>query len=399
MDLDLIRRLSQPADTKVVLCVLDGLGGIQGPRGRTELEEANLVNLDRLAEAGSLGRTLPVGYGITPGSGPGHIALFGYDPLTYEIGRGALEGTGIGFDLGPHDVAARGNLCDLDAEGRITDRRAGRLPTAETAAICEQLRAIQFPGVEVFVEPVQDQRFVLVLRGEGLSEAIAETDPQREGVPPIEATATAPDGERSSALVREWITKAREILGGRERGNGVLLRGWSKRPEVPPFPELWKLRAAAVTVYPMYRGVAKLCGMASIEGAHSFDEQLDLVAAHWDEYDFFFVHYKYTDSAGEDGDFRRKVDAINQFDAALPKLLALQPNVLVVTGDHSTPAVMAQHSWHPVPVLLWGDQVRTDHVHQFSEPNCVLGELGTFPAKELLPVAFAHAGRLAKYGA
>lgn len=399
MDLDLIRRLSQPADTKVVLCVLDGLGGIQGPRGRTELEEANLVHLDRLAESGCLGRTLPVGYGITPGSGPGHIALFGYDPLVYEIGRGALEGTGIGFELGPNDVAARGNLCDLDADGRITDRRAGRLPTEETAKLCEQLRAIQFPGVEVFVEPVQDQRFVLVLRGEGMSDAIAETDPQREGVEPIEATHTAPEGERSASLVRDWIARAQEILAGRERGNGVLLRGWSKRPEMPPFPELWKLRAAAVTVYPMYRGVAKLCGMDSIEGAHTFEEELDLVAKHWDDYDFFFIHYKYTDSAGEDGDFRRKVDAISQFDAGLPKLLALKPNVLVVTGDHSTPSVMAQHSWHPVPLLLWGDQVRRDNAHQFSEPACAIGELGLFPAKEVLPIAFAHAGRLAKYGA
>jgi 2,3-bisphosphoglycerate-independent phosphoglycerate mutase len=399
MDLDLIRRLSQPADTKVVLCVLDGLGGIQGPRGRTELEEANLVNLDRLAEAGSLGRTLPVGYGITPGSGPGHIALFGYDPLTYEIGRGALEATGIGFELGPHDVAARGNLCDLDGDGLIADRRAGRLPTEETAKLCEQLRSIQFPGVEVFVEPVQDQRFVLVLRGEGLSEAIAETDPQREGVAPIEANHLTPEGERSASLVRDWIGKAHEILGGRERANGVLLRGWSKRPDMPPFPELWKLRAAAVTVYPMYRGVAKLCGMDSIEGAHSFEEQLDLVGQHWDEYDFFFVHYKYTDSAGEDGDFRRKVDAINEFDSALPKLLELNPNVLVVTGDHSTPSVMAQHSWHPVPLLLSGDYVRSDHGHHFTAPDCATGELGTFPAKEVLPIAFAHAGRLAKYGA
>ena len=399
MDIDLIRRLSQPADTKVVLCVLDGLGGIQGPRGRTELEEANLVNLDRLAEAGCLGRTLPVGYGVTPGSGPGHIALFSYDPLVYEIGRGALEGTGIGFELGPNDIAARGNLCDLDAEGRVTDRRAGRLPTEETTKLCEQLRAIQFPGVEVFVEPVQDQRFVLVLRGEGLSGQLTETDPQREGVPPVEPVATAPEGERTAGLVRDWIARAREILGGRERGNGVLLRGWSGRPDMPPFPEIWKLRAAAVTVYPMYRGVAKLCGMDSIEGAHTIEEQFELVKQHWDDYDFFFVHFKYTDSAGEDGDFRRKVDAVNQFDQALPKLLELQPNVLVVTGDHSTPSVMAQHSWHSVPLLLWGDNVRSDHTHQFSEPSCVLGELGTFPAKDVLPIAFAHAGRLAKYGA
>ncbi|MQC48566.1 MAG: hypothetical protein DWG77_05665 [Chloroflexi bacterium] len=258
---------------------------------------------------------------------------------------------------------------------------------------------MQFPGVEVFVEPVQDQRFVLILRGEGLTDQIAETDPQREGVPPIDAVATAPGGERSAELVRQWIVKAREILCGRERGNGVLLRGWSKRPEMPPFPELWKLRAAAVTVYPMYRGVAKLCGMDSIEGAHTIDEQLDLVKQHWDDYDFFFVHYKYTDSAGEDGDFRRKVEAINQFDAAVPQLLALKPNVVVVTGDHSTPSLMAAHSWHSVPLLLWGDNVRSDQTHQFSEPECIHGELGMFPAKETLPIAFAHADRLAKFGA
>ena len=399
MDLDLIRRLSQPADTKVILCVLDGLGGLPGPRGRSELEEADTKNLDRLAEQGSVGRTLPVGYGVTPGSGPGHIALFSYDPLVYEIGRGALEGTGIGFDLGPNDIAARGNLCNLDADGKITDRRAGRMPTEQTAEVCAMLRQIKLPGVEVFVEPVQDQRFVLVLRGEGLSDQLVETDPQREGVPPITATATSPAGERTAQLAQQWIAAAEEMLKGRERGNGVLLRGWSPRPDMPPFPELWKLRAAAVTVYPMYRGVAKLLGMDSIEGAHNFAEEVELVRKHWDDYDFFFVHYKYTDSAGEDGDFRRKQEAITAFDEALPGLLDLKPNVLVVTGDHSTPASMAAHSWHPVPLLIWGDMVRTDAVTRFSEIQAAQGEIGTIPAKEVLPIAFAHAGRLAKYGA
>ncbi len=399
MDLDLIRRLSQPADTKVILCVMDGLGGLPGPRGRTELEEADTRNLDRLAEQGSVGRTLPVGYGITPGSGPGHIALFGYDPLVYEIGRGALEGTGIGFELGPNDIAARGNLCNLDAAGLITDRRAGRMPTEQTAEVCALLRQIRLPGVEVFVEPVQDQRFVLVLRGEGLSDQLLETDPQREGVPPIIATATGAAGERIADLVRQWVAAAEQMLAGRPQGNGVLLRGWSPRPDMPPFPELWKLRAAAVTVYPMYRGVAKLCGMESLEGAHSIDEQIALIKQHWDEYDFFFLHYKYTDSAGEDGDFRRKQEAVVAFDDALPALLALKPNVLVITGDHSTPASMAAHSWHPVPVVVWGDHVRTDNVTRFSETMSAMGEIGTIPAKELMPIAFAHAGRLAKYGA
>ena len=399
MELDLIRKLSQPAETKVVLCVLDGLGGLPGPRGRTELEEAETMHLDRLAEAGCLGRTLPVGYGVTPGSGPGHLALFGYDPLVYEIGRGALEATGIGFEVGSNDVVARGNLCDLDSEGRITDRRAGRLPTEETAKVCEQLRQIKLPGVEVFVEPVQDQRIILALRGEGLSPELNETDPQREGVPPNEQIALAPEAEPTAALIREWIAQAREILGGRERGNGVLLRGWSGRPNIPPFPELWKLRAAAVTVYPMYRGVAKLCGMQEIDGGTHLSTQIAAIRDHWDEFDFFFLHYKYTDSAGEDGDFRRKQQAISDFDGELPGLIDLNPNVLVITGDHSTPATMAAHSWHPVPVLLWGDYVRADHLHQFNERNCAMGEIGTIPAKELMPIAFAHAGRLTKYGA
>ncbi len=399
MELDLIRRLSQPADTKVILCVLDGLGGMPGPRGRTELEEARTTNLDRLVSDGCIGRTLPVGYGITPGSGPGHMALFGYDPLVYEIGRGALESTGIGFEIGPDDITARGNLCTLDGAGNITDRRAGRLPTEQTRAICEELRTITLPGVETFVEPVQDQRFILVLRAPGLSDQIAETDPQREGVPPIVCAATSPEGDRTAALVRQWVERATAMLRGQPQANGVLLRGWSGRPAVPPFPDLWKLRAAAVTVYPMYRGVARLVGMDALDGGHNIKEQIAAIQTHWDEYDFFFLHYKYTDSAGEDGDFRRKCDAIEAFDLALPELVALHPDVLVVAGDHSTPAMMAAHSFHPVPVLIWGKDVRRDHLHHFNEVSAREGELGTFPAKELLPIAFGHAGRLAKYGA
>ncbi len=399
MELDLIRRLSQPADSKVILCVLDGLGGMPGPRGRTELEEARTTHLDRLVSDGCIGRTLPVGYGITPGSGPGHMALFGYDPLAFEIGRGALESTGIGFEIGSQDITARGNLCTLDVEGRITDRRAGRLPTEETRAICERLQTITLPGVETFVQVVQDQRFVLVLRGPGLSDQITETDPQREGVSPIVSAAITPEGEHTAGLVREWVTQATAMLAEAERANGVLLRGWSGRPNVPPFPELWKLRAAAVTVYPMYRGVARLVGMDALDGGHDIGEQIAAIRAHWDEYDFFFLHYKYTDSAGEDGDFHRKCDAIEAFDKAVPQIQALGPDVLVVTGDHSTPAMMAAHSFHPVPIVIWGQNVRRDHLHHFNEVSAREGELGTFPAKEVLPIAFGHAGRLAKFGA
>ncbi|MPZ99068.1 MAG: 2,3-bisphosphoglycerate-independent phosphoglycerate mutase [Dehalococcoidia bacterium] len=399
MDLELIRRLAIPADSKVILCVMDGLGGLPGPRGRTELEDADTKHLDRLATHGALGLTLPVGQGITPGSGPGHMALFGYDPLTFDIGRGVLEATGIDFALAPNDVAARGNFCTLGADGAIVDRRAGRVATEVTAQIAEQLRRIELPGVEVFVEPVREHRFVLVLRGEGLSDALTETDPQREGVAPLPCEPAAPEGEATANLVNRFIEEARRVIGDRDQANGLTLRGWAKRPQLPQFPELWKLRAAAVTVYPMYRGLARLVGMDAIDGGDSLQTQLEAVRERWDDYDFFFIHYKATDSAGEDGDFARKRDAIADFDAHVPQLLGLGPTVLVVTGDHSTPATMAAHSWHPVPLLMSGQHVRVDATHHFSETECAQGGMGTLLAKEVLPIAFAHAGRLTKYGA
>ncbi|MBM4415161.1 MAG: 2,3-bisphosphoglycerate-independent phosphoglycerate mutase [Chloroflexi bacterium] len=400
MDLDLIRRLSVPADTKVVLCVLDGLGGLPGPRGRTELEEAYPQHLDRLAEQGVLGQTLPVGYGITPGSGPGHLALFGYDPLRFEVGRGVLEATGIDFPLAASDVAARGNFCTLDADGRIVDRRAGRVPTEVTAEICAALEAgVHLPGVELFVRPVREHRFVLVLRGHALHDALTETDPQREGVAPLPAEPREPAAATTAALVNSFVVQARALIGGRDRANGLTLRGWAMRPDLPQLPELWKLRAAALALYPMYRGLARMVGMDVLDAGTNLETQIEALRTHWDAYDFFFLHYKPTDTAGEDGDFQRKQQAIRAFDACLPSLLALAPNVLVVTGDHSTPAVMAGHSWHPVPLLLHGDYVRSGDSTRFTEQACAHGALGTLPAREVLPIAFAHARRLTKFGA
>lgn len=400
---DLIRRLSQPAETKVVLCVLDGLGGLPGARGRTELEEAATRHLDRMAEEGVLGQTLPVGYGVTPGSGPGHLALFGYDPLQFEVGRGVLEATGIDLAVGPDDLCARGNLCTVDAAGRIIDRRAGRVATEITHELADLLgREVRVPGVEVTVRAVREHRFVLQLRAPGLSAALTETDPQRTGVAPLPAEplpGAGPEAARTAAIVNDVVSQARALLGERVQANHLTLRGWSQHPDLPQFPELWKLRAAACTVYPMYRGLARLVGMDAIDGGDTLATQIAALERHWDDYDFFFLHYKYTDSAGEDGEFHRKRDAIQEFDRHLPAIRALGPNVLVVTGDHSTPATMAAHSWHPVPTLLWGDHVRVDRSLHFDEHEAARGGLGTFPAMELLPQAFAHAGRLAKFGA
>jgi 2,3-bisphosphoglycerate-independent phosphoglycerate mutase len=400
-DFELLRELLAPNQSKIVLLVMDGLGGIpREPNGPTELELANTPNLDRLASEGNLGLTVPVRPGITPGSGPAHLALFGYDAVQYQIGRGVLESLGIGFDLKPTDVAARGNFCTVDAEGNIVDRRAGRIPTSKCVELCDKLRPIRLPGVEVFVEPVKDYRFCIILRGEGLDGRISDTDPQRKA-PPLAAHATAPEAEHTATLFNEWIAKAFEILKGEQPANALTLRGIASDPGLPRFPEVYGLRSACVAVYPMYKGVSRLVGMDVIdfEGESPADE-FATVKAFWDAYDFFFVHVKTTDSRGEDGDFDAKAKVIETVDAALPALLDLKPAVLVVTGDHSTPSVLKSHSWHPVPTLLWAPgATRRDTGKAYGETECLRGALGTFAATDLMPLALAHAKRLQKFGA
>jgi 2,3-bisphosphoglycerate-independent phosphoglycerate mutase len=402
VDLDLVRQLAVPNDTKILLAVVDGLGGLAHPEtGRSELESADIPHLDRLAAESACGLTVPVGPGITPGSGPGHLALFGYDPLRYTAGRGALEALGIDFDLQPQDVAARGNFCTLDAEGRIVDRRAGRIATDQMAALCARLREIELPGVQLFVEPVREHRFVLVLRGKdgALSDQLAETDPQREGVAPLEARALAPEAEPAAGLVRQFVERARTLLNGAQPANGLTLRGFARRPELPPFPETFRLRAGAIAAYPMYRGLAKLAGMTVLPTGSTYDDELATLRKRWDEFDFFFIHYKPADSAGEDGNFAAKVAALRAFDKQIGALRALAADVLIVAGDHSTPATMAGHSWHPVPFLLHSPRARVDDVDAFDERACLRGSLGIFPAKDVMALAMAHAGRFTKYGA
>jgi 2,3-bisphosphoglycerate-independent phosphoglycerate mutase len=400
MDLDLVRELAQEADTKIVLFVMDGLGGLPHPEtGRTELETAYTPHLDMLARESACGFTVPVGMGITPGSGPGHLALFGYDPLVYNIGRGVLEAVGIDFDLQPSDVAARGNFCTVDAAGRITDRRAGRISTEESARIVEGLRNIRVDGVQAFVEPVREHRFVFVLRGDGLSDAVADTDPQKEGVEPLSPRASMTEGESTAALVAKWVDGAKKYLADKAPANMALLRGFAKRPSWPALPEVFKMRPAAVAHYPMYRGLAKLVGMDTLPVGSALDDSIATLRENWGRFDFFFVHYKYTDTAGEDGDFDRKVAKFEEADTAIKPLIEMEPDVLMIAGDHSTPATMAGHSWHPVPFILRSKNIRADECGMFSETELQKGSLGTFAAKEALPLAMAHAGRLKKYGA
>jgi len=399
-ELDLLRELAIPGTSKLVLLVMDGLGGLPRPSdGLTELEAAHKPNLDQLAFESQLGLSEPVGPGVSPGSGPGHLSLFGYDPLVYEVGRGVLEALGIGFDLGPDDVAIRGNFCTVDAQGNIVDRRAGRIPTEKSTGLVKKLRAIKLPGVQTFVEPVKEYRFVLVLRGPDLSGDLTETDPQRLGVPPLPVKALHPAAAKTAHLLNTWIDQAQRLLANEQPANMTLLRGLAKAPGLPKIPDLYKLRPACIAAYPMYRGVAKLVGMDIIPPPATVEEEFEALAREWSHYDYFFVHIKYTDSRGEDGDFEAKKAVIEQVDALIPRLMALNPDVVAITGDHSTPWSLKSHSWHPVPFLLWSKTGRPDRIKEFGERACARGCLGRFPAKTIMALMLAHGLRLTKFGA
>jgi 2,3-bisphosphoglycerate-independent phosphoglycerate mutase len=397
---DLVRQLRRDNGSKIVLLVSDGLGGLPlQPGGKTELETANTPNLNALAGRGSLGLSIPVLPGIAPGSGPGHLGLFGYDPLKFVIGRGVLEALGIDFALGPNDVAIRGNFCTLDDAGHITDRRAGRIASDIGKRLCEKLDQITVPGVEIFVRPVKEYRLVVVFRGEGLEGDVDDTDPQATGVPPLAAVPRSTGSQKTATLANEFLRQAKEILKSDAPANFLTLRGIDKLPHIPTFQEVYGLRAAAIAVYPMYRGLARLVSMDVLDAGQTLADQMARLEAVWSDHDFFFIHFKYTDSTGEDGNFAAKVKKTEELDAAMPRITALQPDVLIVTGDHSTPSKLKSHSWHPVPVLLAADTCRFDSSPEFGETACRFGSLGTFEAKYLMLQAMAHAGRLEKYGA
>ncbi len=398
--IELLQQLATPAETKMVLLVLDGLGGLPHPEtGLTELETARTPNLDALARRSSAGLTTPIAPGVTPGSAPAHLALFGYDAVRYQIGRGVLSAVGVGLDVGPGDVACRINFATMQ-DGVITDRRAGRIPTEEAAPLCRRLAEIRLPGVEVVVEPEMQHRAVIVWRGEGLSEHITDTDPQVTGRPPLPARALAPEAEPMADLVNGFIAEANRLLAGEPRANTILLRGFGRLPVIPSFGELYKLRAAVLAVYPMYRGLAKLVGMKELPAGKGFADQLAAIKQAWNDFDYFFIHVKGTDAAGEDGDFERKVREIEAVDELLPELLALNPDVLVVTGDHSTPAALRAHSWHPVPVLLSSRWVRPNPwLDGFGETACTRGTLGFVRSQDLMGLMLANALRLKKFGA
>ncbi len=401
----LLPPLARKTDSKIVFVVLDGLGGVLGDEP-TALQRASIPNLDALAAVSALGRTIPVAEGITPGSGPGHFALFGYDPLKMEVGRGLLEAMGLGIDVNEGDVAVRGNYCTLDSRGRLLDRRAGRIATEKSREITETIdKTVQaIEGVRVEVHPGLQHRFAMVFRGPDLDGEVADTDPQREGVAPLVAQARHRAAEKTARIANVFVKAVSGVLGPRKEANGVLLRGFSGRPPLPTYAAMAKLNACAIAAYPAYRGVASLLGMKIRKDVHpgsSVADEVAVLESAWeDAYDFYFLHVKGTDSAGEDGDIDRKAKVIEAFDKELPRVLALKPDVIVVTGDHATPGTLAAHSWHAVPTLIHGPWMEPDEEAVFDEAHCHRGRLGAhFPATALLRMAMASAGKLAKFGA
>lgn len=395
-----MKRLSRTSPSRIVLLVIDGLGGLPDTKtGKTELESAKKPNLNRIAKDSICGLIDPVSPGITPGSAPGHLAIFGYDPVQYHIGRGALEALGIDVELKPGDIAARGNFCTVDDKGIITHRRAGRISTDKSTVLCRLLSDIIIEGVETSVLPVKEHRFVLILRGQGLSPDLSDSDPQQIGLAARKVEALSPQAQRTAEIANEFVSQASSLLQGKTPANMVLLRGFSRRPDIPSIPEIYKLKPAAIAAYPMYRGLARLVGMKILPAGETMIDELNTLDRQYTKHDFFFIHFKTTDARGEDGDFQAKVEAIEELDSALSGLLSLDPEVLVVTGDHSTPAALAMHSWHPVPFMLKSKWCRPDNVAEFSERACLAGAMGRFPATEIMPLAMANALKLDKFGA
>jgi 2,3-bisphosphoglycerate-independent phosphoglycerate mutase len=395
-----IKRISRTSPSKMVFLIIDGVGGLPHPKtGKTELESARRPNLNRIARDSICGLIDPVSPGITPGSAPGHLAIFGYDPIQYNVGRGVVEALGIDLELKPDDIAARGNFCTVDDKGIITDRRAGRISTDRNTELCLLLNNIALEGAEISVLPVKEHRFVLILRGKALSPELADSDPQQTGLAPKKIEPLSPQAQKTAEIVNEFVSQARSRLQHEASANMVLLRGFSRRPDIPSIPEIYKLKPAAIATYPMYRGLARLVGMQILPGGDSITEQMNNLRHYYADYDFFFVHFKSTDARGEDGNFQAKVKAIEELDNALPSLLGLEPEVLIITGDHSTPATLAMHSWHSVPLMLKSKWCRPDNVAEYSERACLAGGMGRFPATEIMPLAMANALKLDKFGA
>jgi 2,3-bisphosphoglycerate-independent phosphoglycerate mutase len=396
---EVLQSLVVQTESKLLMVVIDGIGGLP-VRGKTELEAAKIPNLDRLASKSNCGLIDPISYGVTPGSGPSHLALFGYDPFRYEIGRGVMEALGIGLKLTKDDLTARGNFATMDENQIIVDRRAGRIPTEKNQEICQflQREIKEVEGVRISIYPGREHRFVVVFQGTELRDDLTDADPQKDGKRAKGAEGLSPEAQRTAAIVNVYLKRATEVLKSFHPANTILLRGFSKIPDLPTMPDRFKLRPAAIATYPMYRGLARLVGMDVLETGETIKQEVETLKKYFDRYDFFYLHFKKPDMAGEDGNFKTKAKAFEEIDRILPSLLKLKPDVLVITGDHSTPSLLKSHSWHPNPILLHSKYIRPDGTRRFTERHCQRGELGRFPAVDVIPLMLANGLKLKKFG-
>jgi len=397
---EILCSLAVQTESKLLMIVIDGIGGLP-VRGKTELEAAKIPNLDRLASKSVCGLIDPLSFGITPGSGPSHLALFGYDPFRYEIGRGVMEALGIGLDLTKDDLSARGNFATIDEGGMIVDRRAGRISSERNREICQFLQneIKEFGGIRISICPGKEHRFVILFQGEGLKDNLTDADPQKDGLKAKGTEGLSQEARRTAEIVNGYMRRATEVLKPFYPANTILLRGFSKIPDIPTMADRFKLRPAAIATYPMYRGLARLVGMEILETGETIQDEAATLKKYFDRYDFFYLHYKKPDMAGEDGNFKAKVKALEEFDRILPFILKLKPDVLVITGDHATPSLLKSHSWHPNPILLYSKYIRPDGIRRFTEKHCQRGELGRFPAVEVIPLMLANGLKLKKFGA
>ncbi|MCJ7748288.1 MAG: 2,3-bisphosphoglycerate-independent phosphoglycerate mutase [Desulfobacterales bacterium] len=397
---EVLHSLAVQTDSKLVMVVIDGIGGLP-VQGKTELEAAKIPNLDRLASKAICGLIDPVSYGITPGSGPSHLALFGYDPFRHEIGRGIMEALGIGLELTKDDLTARGNFATIDEDGIIIDRRAGRISTEKNQEICQFLQneIKEVDGVHISIHPGKEHRFVILFQGKELREDLADADPQKDGLKAKGTEGLSPEARRTADIVNRYLRRATEALKSFHPANTILLRGFSKIPDIPTMVDRFKLRPAAIATYPMYRGLARLVGMENLETGESIQDEVATLKRYFDRYDFFYLHFKKPDMAGEDGNFKAKVKAIEEIDRIVPSILKLKPDVVVITGDHSTPALLKGHSWHPNPILLYSKYIRPDSIRRFTERQCPRGQLGRFQAMDVIPLMLANGLKLKKFGA
>lgn len=398
--MDILQSCITTNDKKILLIVIDGLGGLPA-HGKTELETAHTPNLDNLVVKTSLGLTTPVDIGITPGSGPAHLALFGYDPIQNQIGRGVLEAVGVGLEIGPDDLCVRANFATIDKDNIITDRRAGRISTSENEKICRSLSAEikTIADVEIIIRPGKEHRFVVVFRGKDLNSNLTESDPQKDNRKPHNIIPITSEAKKSAEIVNLFIKKAYEIIRYERPANYLLLRGFAHNPNLTPMSELYKIKPAAIATYPMYKGIARLVGMDILDCAETWESEIETLTKFYSEYNFFYLHFKEVDMKGEDGDFLGKVKLIEQFDTLLPQIIKLNFDVLCITSDHSTPAILKGHSWHPNPFLLYSPYCRHDILAKFSEKSCAQGSLGVFPQAKIMQLLLANSIKLKKYGA